>query len=306
MELIRDHGLPIDAMCGGACACATCHVHVAPEWAERLHPARDDEEAMLDTLPAAAATSRLSCQIIWDTHLDGLEVTLAGGQDPDAHEIFSRCLPISMAPTCWSPAAASRRRRRCGCCARPARASRVVAETVTGELRALGEQGAIRICLRAFAARDVDGQRLVYAATRRPRARCGRLAGGQGARHSRQRRRCAGAFHLHHAGHRRPCAGDGGDRHRGRRAGAGARDQDAASRRCCRPTSARSPSRAQALRQRVAEAVSDGRARRRLWERLLQGPFRRAVLSGASGEADRILAAELAGRGRGRRRAAWR
>jgi ferredoxin, 2Fe-2S len=81
MELIRDHGLPIDAMCGGACACATCHVHVAPEWAERLHPARDDEEAMLDTLPATADTSRLSCQIIWDTHLDGLELTLAGGRD---------------------------------------------------------------------------------------------------------------------------------------------------------------------------------------------------------------------------------
>ena len=35
MELIRLHGLPIEAMCGGACACATCHVHVAPAWAER-------------------------------------------------------------------------------------------------------------------------------------------------------------------------------------------------------------------------------------------------------------------------------
>ena len=41
MEVIREHGLPIEAMCGGACACATCHVHVAPDWAERLHaPAR--------------------------------------------------------------------------------------------------------------------------------------------------------------------------------------------------------------------------------------------------------------------------
>jgi 2Fe-2S ferredoxin len=82
MELIRIHGLPIQAVCGGACACATCHVHVAPAWAGRLHPARDDEEAMLDTLPAIAATSRLSCQIIWDTHLDGLELTLAEASDP--------------------------------------------------------------------------------------------------------------------------------------------------------------------------------------------------------------------------------
>jgi 2Fe-2S ferredoxin len=78
MELIRLLGLPIEALCGGACACATCHVHVAPQWAGRLLPANEDEEQMLDTLPAPEATSRLSCQIIWDAPLDGLEVTLAG------------------------------------------------------------------------------------------------------------------------------------------------------------------------------------------------------------------------------------
>jgi len=78
MELIRDHGLPIEAQCGGACACATCHVHVAPGWVPTLYPATDDEEAMLDQLPAVARTSRLSCQIIWDDHLDGLELTLPG------------------------------------------------------------------------------------------------------------------------------------------------------------------------------------------------------------------------------------
>jgi 2Fe-2S ferredoxin len=78
MEVIREHGLPIEATCGGACACATCHVEVAPDWSPRLHPAHDDEEAMLDTLPASGPTSRLSCQLIWDEHLDGLEVTLAG------------------------------------------------------------------------------------------------------------------------------------------------------------------------------------------------------------------------------------
>jgi ferredoxin, 2Fe-2S len=82
MELIRLHGLPIEAMCGGACACATCHVHVAPDWAERLDPARDDEEAMLDQLPVTEPTSRLSCQIIWDKDLDGLEVTLAEAGEP--------------------------------------------------------------------------------------------------------------------------------------------------------------------------------------------------------------------------------
>jgi 2Fe-2S ferredoxin len=78
MEVIREHGLPIEAICGGACACATCHVHVSPSWTTRVHPARDDEEAMLDGVPDAEPTSRLSCQIIWDAHLDGLELTLPG------------------------------------------------------------------------------------------------------------------------------------------------------------------------------------------------------------------------------------
>ena len=67
-----------EVRCGGACACATCHVHVAADWAPTLHPATDDEEAMLDSLPTVARTSRLSCQIIWDDHLDGLELTLPG------------------------------------------------------------------------------------------------------------------------------------------------------------------------------------------------------------------------------------
>jgi 2Fe-2S ferredoxin len=38
----------IDADCGGACACATCHVHVAPEWADRLPPREEQEEKMLE------------------------------------------------------------------------------------------------------------------------------------------------------------------------------------------------------------------------------------------------------------------
>ena len=78
MEIIREHGFDAGGLCGGACACATCHVVIAEDWADQLHPANDDEEAMLDQLPAVKPTSRLSCQLIWDKHLDGLEVTLAG------------------------------------------------------------------------------------------------------------------------------------------------------------------------------------------------------------------------------------
>lgn len=76
MEIIRDYGFAIKAECGGACACATCHVHVSPEWEDRLYPARDDEEDMLDTVADLRPTSRLSCQLIWNESLDGLAVSL--------------------------------------------------------------------------------------------------------------------------------------------------------------------------------------------------------------------------------------
>jgi 2Fe-2S ferredoxin len=76
MEIIRDHGL-LEGQCGGACACGTCHVVVAPEWADRLHPARDEEIERLDELPIIENTSRLACQIIWSDDLDGLSLALA-------------------------------------------------------------------------------------------------------------------------------------------------------------------------------------------------------------------------------------
>ena len=88
MEIIRDAGFPIEAECGGSCACATCHIHVAPEWLDRLHGARDDEEERLDTVADPGPTSRLSCQIIWTAALDGLEVSLPGaGAGPVAGRI---------------------------------------------------------------------------------------------------------------------------------------------------------------------------------------------------------------------------
>jgi 2Fe-2S ferredoxin len=77
MEVIRDYGLPIKAECGGACACATCHVYVSPEWFSKLIPAHSEETMMLDDAMAVAEHSRLSCQIILSPELEGLEVTLA-------------------------------------------------------------------------------------------------------------------------------------------------------------------------------------------------------------------------------------
>ncbi len=77
MEVIRDNGLPIKAECGGACACATCHVYVAQEWVEKLAQKTADEELSLEDAMMVQANSRLSCQIILGEELEGLSVTLA-------------------------------------------------------------------------------------------------------------------------------------------------------------------------------------------------------------------------------------
>lgn len=70
----------IDADCGGACACATCHVHVDPAWADRLPPKQDMEETMLDFAQELQPTSRLSCQIKVTPQLDGLIVRMPKSQ----------------------------------------------------------------------------------------------------------------------------------------------------------------------------------------------------------------------------------
>ncbi len=81
MEIIRDWGLAIKAECGGACACATCHVYVAPDWVEKLHPPREDELERLDDAFDVRPNSRLACQILFSADLDGLTVVLAPGPD---------------------------------------------------------------------------------------------------------------------------------------------------------------------------------------------------------------------------------
>lgn len=81
MQIIREYGLPIKAECGGACACATCHVYVDPEWFARLPAKRQEEEEKLDEAFALQKTSRLSCQIILDESMDGLRVRLAPNPD---------------------------------------------------------------------------------------------------------------------------------------------------------------------------------------------------------------------------------
>ena len=77
MEIIRDHGLPIKAECGGACACATCHVYVDEAWLDKIAPMNEEEEYMLDEAFELEDNSRLSCQIIMSEELDGPKVKIA-------------------------------------------------------------------------------------------------------------------------------------------------------------------------------------------------------------------------------------
>ena len=81
MEVIRDWGLSIKAECGGACACATCHVYVDQEWVPRLAPPNDEEIDQLDSAFFVEPNSRLACQLLVSPELNGLRLTLAPGTE---------------------------------------------------------------------------------------------------------------------------------------------------------------------------------------------------------------------------------
>lgn len=77
MEAAVKNSIPgIAAECGGACACATCHVYVDEAWAEKTGSPSPMEEDMLDFAFDVRPTSRLSCQIKVSDELDGLTVTV--------------------------------------------------------------------------------------------------------------------------------------------------------------------------------------------------------------------------------------
>lgn len=78
MEVIRENGFDeLLALCGGCCSCATCHVHVDPDFAAKLPPMSEDENDLLDSSASRDDYSRLSCQIPFSDALDGLKVTIA-------------------------------------------------------------------------------------------------------------------------------------------------------------------------------------------------------------------------------------
>ena len=81
MEISKANDLPVKGTCGGTASCASCHMYVLSDTA--LPSPSDDEEDMLDSLPVVTDYSRLSCQIIYDEELDGLELRLTDAALPD-------------------------------------------------------------------------------------------------------------------------------------------------------------------------------------------------------------------------------
>ena len=81
MEGAVKNNIPgIDADCGGACACATCHVYVDEAWVEKTGERSAMEDSMLDFAENVAENSRLSCQIKVSDDLDGLVVRMPESQ----------------------------------------------------------------------------------------------------------------------------------------------------------------------------------------------------------------------------------
>jgi 2Fe-2S ferredoxin len=77
---IKNNVPGIDADCGGACACATCHVYVDEAWMDKVGLPSAMEESMLDFAEGVKTNSRLSCQIKVTDALDGLSVTTPESQ----------------------------------------------------------------------------------------------------------------------------------------------------------------------------------------------------------------------------------
>ena len=78
MDPLRELDSGVEALCGGMCSCATCHVFIGPEWFAKLGQVEDDElELLEETESFRADQSRLSCQVEYQDELDGMNLTIA-------------------------------------------------------------------------------------------------------------------------------------------------------------------------------------------------------------------------------------
>lgn len=76
LDVAQNDGQPLEGTCEGQMSCSTCHVIVATEDFDRLPRASEEEEDMLDLAIGATRTSRLACQIVLTSDLDGLTVRM--------------------------------------------------------------------------------------------------------------------------------------------------------------------------------------------------------------------------------------
>jgi len=79
LEIAHQNKIGLEGACEGSLACSTCHVVIDPEWFDRLEEPSEDEEDMLDLAFGLTKTSRLGCQILMSSKLDGLVVRLPEG-----------------------------------------------------------------------------------------------------------------------------------------------------------------------------------------------------------------------------------
>ncbi len=78
METLRDEGMGVAAICGGQCACATCHCLIDPAWYEKLESAHAEEIELLEFLDFhQSGQSRLACQVLISEQINGLALTIA-------------------------------------------------------------------------------------------------------------------------------------------------------------------------------------------------------------------------------------
>ena len=77
MEVMTQHDLDVEGVCGGSASCGTCHVYVAPEWLKKVGTPEEIEQALLKGLLNTEKTSRLGCQITLSEIHEGLVVSIA-------------------------------------------------------------------------------------------------------------------------------------------------------------------------------------------------------------------------------------
>ena len=78
MELLKQAGLDIAALCSGSCQCSTCHIYVDEAWLSKLKlPSEMESVTLEEAEDLVRPNSRLGCQIPWDESLDGIKVKVA-------------------------------------------------------------------------------------------------------------------------------------------------------------------------------------------------------------------------------------